>query len=401
MIDLSYITDIIQPTSSKIVLLVVDGLGGLPHPETRKSELETASLPNLDELAKCSASGLSTPVGLGVTPGSGPGHMALFGYDPVKYMMGRGVLEAIGVGIHLDKGDVAVRGNLVTVDKDGSLLDRRAGRIPSLESVPIVNMLNSIDVPGVEISAYPVRDHRFVLVIRGQGMCDDVSETDPQKEGVALLKAMPLVPEAESTAQAANLFVAATAEKLKGRASANMVTLRGFSSIPVLPNMRDVYRLTPAAIAAYPMYKGISSLVGMKVLDTGDSFDDEMDTFEKHFSDHDFLFLHYKPADTAGEDGDFEAKVAALEALDNQIPRLLALDPDVLVIAGDHSTPAIMAAHSWHPVPFLVHSSITVGQGVASFSERDFNLGSIGRISATDIMITALAHAGKLRKFGP
>ena len=401
MIDLPYIADIVQPTPSKIVMLVVDGLGGLPHPETGKSELESAAIPNLDELARRSACGLSAPVGPGVTPGSGPGHMALFGYDPVKYLMGRGVLEAIGIGVQLGEHDVAVRGNLATVNNQGLLVDRRAGRIPSSESAPIIEALDSIIVPGVEISVYPVRDYRFVVVMKGPGLRANVGETDPQREGTAPLEATALSPDAEATARAANAFVAAAREKLKGRSTANMVILRGFSRIPDLPNIGEAYELSPAAVAAYPMYRGIASLVGMNVLKTGDSFDDELDTLEKGFDDHDFFFLHYKPADAAGEDGDFEAKVAALEALDERIPRLLELGPDVLVVAGDHSTPAIMAGHSWHPVPLLVHSGITRGEGVPGFSERSFAGGSIGQVPATSIMMTALAHAGKLRKFGP
>ena len=401
MIDLPYIADIVQPTSSKIVMLVVDGLGGLPHQQTGKSELESASIPNLDGLARRSACGLSTPVGPGVTPGSGPGHMALFGYDPVKYMMGRGVLEAIGIGVQLDEHDVAVRGNLATVDDEGLLVDRRAGRVRSSESAPIIEALDSIVVPGVEISVHPVRDYRFVLVMRGEELQPNVGETDPQTEGRAPLEAQALSPDAETTARAANSFVAAARERLKDRSTANMVILRGFSRTPDLPNMCDVYKLTPAAVAAYPMYRGIASLVGMNVLETGDSFDNELDTLENGFDGHDFFFLHYKPADAAGEDGDFEAKIAMLEALDERIPRLLNLGPDVLVVAGDHSTPAIMAGHSWHPVSLLVHSRITEGDGASSFSERSFAQGSIGRVPATSIMMTALAHAGKLRKFGP
>ncbi len=401
MIDFPDITDLCQTTPSKIVLLVIDGLGGLPHPDTGESELETARTPNLDGLARRSACGLTTPVMPGITPGSGPGHLALFGYNPVKYLIGRGVLEAIGIGIDLEKGQIAARGNFCTLDDNGLLVDRRADRIPTAESAPLVELLDSIEVPGVEISAYPVQDHRFVLVLRGEGLGERVTETDPQALGVPPLNTTAIAPEAEKTAQAVRLFVDRAREILAGRTSANMALLRGFSELPDLPDMGKTYRLNPAAIAAYPMYRGLAHLVGMKVISTGKTFDDELDTFEKNFGEHDFFFLHYKPADAAGEDGNFEAKVEALEYIDARIPRLLEQDIDTLVVVGDHSTPAILGAHSWHPVPLMVKSVITAGDGVNEFTERACANGSVGRIPATDVITIALSHAGKLQKFGP
>ena len=401
MIDLPYMAEIRRTTPSKIIMLVVDGLGGAPHPETGRSELETASLPNLDALARRSACGLTTPVAPGVTPGSGPGHLALFGYDPVKYLTGRGVLEALGIGVRLGVDDVAARGNLCTVDADGLIVDRRAGRISTAESADLVRKLDAIRVNGVEIAAYPVRDYRFVLTLSGPGLGADVSGTDPEAEGVAPLEAAALSADSSATAGAANEFVARAEEALSGRDCANMVTLRGFSKLPDLPDVGEAYGLTPAAIAAYPMYRGLASLAGMRVLTTGDGFDDEIDTLAGNWANHDYFFLHYKPADAAGEDGDFDAKVAALEALDARVPRILDLDPDVLVVAGDHSTPAVLGAHSWHPVPFLVGAALTRGDGIEQFTERACAAGSIGRIPATHAMLLALAHAGKLRKYGP
>ena len=401
MIDFPHIEDLCVPTPTKVVLLVVDGLGGLPHPETGRSELEAAALPNLDRLARHSACGLTTPVAPGVTPGSGPGHLALFGYDPVRYLMGRGVLEALGIGVELRDGDVAARGNLCTVDEEGRVVDRRAGRIPTEESAPLVKLLDRIEVDGVDLSVYPVRDYRFVLVMRGPYLGENVSETDPQYAGLAPLEARALSGDAEPTASAVNAFVAAAGEALGGRSTANMALLRGFSRIPHLPDMGKKYRLRPAAVASYPMYRGIARLVGMDVLDAGVTFDEELDALERNFDEHDFFLLHYKPADAAGEDGSFDAKVAALEELDARIPRLVDLKPDTLVVAGDHSTPAIMGGHSWHPVPLLVNSPLTRGDGVEEFTERECSAGSIGRVPATSVMMLALAHAGKLRKFGP
>ena len=401
MIDFPYMNDVCRSTPSKIVLLVVDGLGGLPRPETGKTELETANLRNLDELARVSACGLTIPVLPGITPGSGPAHMALFGYDPVKHLTGRGVLEALGAGVDLGEGDVAARGNFCTVGPNGLIIDRRAGRIPSEESISLVGLLNRIEVPEVEVAVYPVRDYRFVLVLRADGLGGRVSETDPQAVGVAPLEARPYSSDSARTARAVNAFIGASREMLATREKANMVLLRGFSRLPHVPDFGETYRLNPAAVAAYPMYRGLAKLVGMKVLGTGPTFTDELDTLERHFGEHDFVFVHYKPPDSAGEDRDFDAKVACLEELDATIPRLLSLKPDTLIVCGDHSTPSVMGSHSWHPVPLMIHSTQAGSDGTAEFSERGCAAGSLGRIPATSVMTLALAHAGKLVKFGP
>ena len=388
-------------TPSKILMLVVDGLGGLPHPDTRLSELETASLPNLDALARESACGHTIPVQTGVAPGSGPGHLALFGYDPIKYLIGRGALEALGIDVEIAEGDVAARGNFCTVDAQGNLTDRRAGRIPTAESAPLCSILQDITLNGVEATVYPVQDYRFVLHLRGRDLSDQVSETDPQQSGVRALEAQALSPAGLKTAAVVRQFVDSAARLLSERDRANMIMLRGFSQLPHLPSMGDAFQLNPGAIAAYPMYRGLASVAGMRVIPTGSTFTDEIYTLREHYHEHDFFFLHYKPADAAGEDGNFKGKVAALEALDRHIPDLLDLDPDVLLVAGDHSTPAIMASHSWHPVPFMIRSKWTRGEGVDAFSERDCVGGSLGTFPASDVMLLATAHAGKLLKFGP
>ena len=284
MIDFKYIKDITQSTQTKIIMLVVDGLGGLPNAKTGKSELETAKTPNLDHLAKESECGLTTPVGPGITPGSGPGHMSLFGYNPVKYLIGRGVLEALGIDIKLQKNDIAARGNLSTVDSEGILIDRRAGRIPTEESAPIIKLLNEIEeTPPLKFTVYPVSDHRFVLVMKGNGLQTQVTETDPQQIGVLPLKAEALSKQAEPTAKAVNNFVDSISSVLKSRSTANMVLLRGFSSLPNLPDFGETYRLKPIAIASYPMYRGLARLVGMKVLKTGLTFDDQIKSLQANF----------------------------------------------------------------------------------------------------------------------
>ena len=301
MIDLEQLRDCYVSTPSKIVLLVVDGLGGLARPETGRSELETANLPNLDAMAQESACGLTTPVLPGVAPGSGPGHLALFGYDPLKYIIGRGALEALGIEAELLPGDVAARGNFCTVDGRGSLVDRRAGRIPTELSAPLCRRLDGIELDGVAVDVFPVQDYRFVLRLRGEGLSERVSETDLQITGVPALEVKPLEPAAKKTAQLVNQFVDQARQLLSEEERGNMVLLRGWAQLPSLPPMGEVYRLNPAAIAAYPMYRGLATVADMKIIPTGMSFSDEVETLRAHYDDHDFFFIHYKPADTAGE----------------------------------------------------------------------------------------------------
>jgi 2,3-bisphosphoglycerate-independent phosphoglycerate mutase len=401
MIDLEQLHDCYVTTSSKIVLLVVDGLGGLAHPDTGRSELETASLPNLDAMAQESACGLTTPVLPGVAPGSGPGHLALFGYDPLKYIIGRGALEALGIDAELRPGDVAARGNFCTVDGAGNLVDRRAGRIPTELSAPLCERLDRIELPGVQVDVFPVQDYRFVLRLRGEGLSEAISETDPQITGVPALPVRALEAAAEKTANLVNDFVSQASKLLAEEERGNMALLRGWAQLPSLPPMGEVYRLNPAGIAAYPMYRGLATVANMKIIPTGQTFSEEVDTLHQEYDNHDFFFIHYKPADAAGEDGDFDAKVQALENLDPLIPRIRELEPDVFMVAGDHATPAIMAAHSWHPVPFMLHSKLTRGEGVPAFNERDCGRGSIGSIPATNVMLLAMSHSGKLTKYGP
>ena len=401
MIDLEQLHDCYVTTLSKIVLLVVDGLGGLAHPDTGRSELETASLPNLDAMAQESACGLTTPVLPGVAPGSGPGHLALFGYDPLKYIIGRGALEALGIDAELRPGDVAARGNFCTVDGAGNLVDRRAGRIPTELSAPLCERLDRIELPGVQVDVFPVQDYRFVLRLRGEGLSEAISETDPQITGVPALPVRALEAAAEKTANLVNDFVSQASKLLAEEERGNMALLRGWAQLPSLPPMGEVYRLNPAGIAAYPMYRGLATVANMKIIPTGQTFSEEVDTLHQEYDNHDFFFIHYKPADAAGEDGDFDAKVQALENLDPLIPRIRELEPDVFMVAGDHATPAIMAAHSWHPVPFMLHSKLTRGEGVPAFNERDCGRGSIGSIPATNVMLLAMSHSGKLTKYGP
>lgn len=397
---LQLLRELSVPAESKILLLVIDGLGGLPN-ESGRSELEQAHIPHMDRLAQESLCGLTVPVAYGVTPGSGPGHLALFGYDPLEYTVGRGVLEALGIDFDLRPSDVAARGNFCTVDVEGRIVDRRAGRIATEQSAPLCELLSQIQLPGVQVFVEPVRDHRFLLVLRGEGLSDRVSETDPQREGQKPLPAQPLAPEAEPTARLINDFVAEAERVLREKQPANMLTLRGIAKQPPMPSLPDACRFRAAAIAAYPMYRGLAKLVGMNVLATGESFANEVETLKAHWDSYDFFFLHFKRADAAGEDGDFQAKIAALEEVDTYIEQLHALQADVFMIGGDHSTPAVVAGHSWHPVPFLCHPrSFAQADSTEGFNEKTCARGVLGTFPAKDVLSLAMAHAGRLTKYG-
>ena len=400
--DLELVRQLAIPNDTKIVLAVVDGLGGLPHPETGRSELEAADTAHMDLLATESACGLTMPVGYGVTPGSGPGHLALFGYDPLRYNVGRGVLEALGIDFDLQPQDVAARGNFCTLDAEGRIIDWRAGRIATEQAAALCDTLREIDLPGAQLFVEPVREHRFLLVLRPDGgaLSDQLADTDPQREGELPLEPRALTPEAEATAELVRRFVAAAGERLAGREPANGLALRGFASHPQLPSFPGVFQLRAAAVAVYPMYRGLAKLVGMTVLPTGTTFDDEIETMRQHWDEFDFFFIHYKAADTAGEDGNFEAKMAALEVFDKALPKLQELAPHVLMIAGDHSTPAALAAHSWHPVPFLLQSKWILRDGVDAFNEQECLAGSLGTFPAVEALPLAMANAQRFRKYG-
>lgn len=385
---------------SKIVLLIIDGVGGLPHPETSKTELESARKPNLNRIARDSLCGLIDPVSPGITPGSAPGHLAIFGYDPVKYNIGRGVAEALGIDVKLKPDDIAARGNFCTVDDQGIITHRRAGRISTDKNTVLCRLLNNIAIEGAEISVLPVKEHRFVLILRGEALSPELTDSDPQQLGLAPKKVEALSPQAQKTARIVNEFVSQARSILQVDTSANMVLLRGFSRRPDIPSISKIYKLKPAAIATYPMYRGLARLVGMQVLPGGESITEQLNSLHRYYADYDFFFVHFKSTDSRGEDGDFQAKVQAIEELDNALISLLSLDPDVLIITGDHSTPATLAMHSWHPVPFMLKSKWCRPDNVTEFSERACLAGGMGRFPATEIMPLAMANALKLDKFG-
>jgi len=406
MADLDFIRRLVIPASTRIVFLVLDGIGGLPLEAGGPTELEAAHTPNLDALAARSLCGMTIPVSPGITPGSGPGHLGVFGYDPCKYVIGRGVLEALGIDFDLQPQDVAARGNFCSVDDQGRVTDRRAGRIETARNEELVALLRDrIRLPGVQVFVETVKEHRFVLVLRREGLAGDVTESDPQQLGVPALPIRPREdaadPEASRrTADLANEFTRQARELLKRERPANMLLLRGLDKRPALPSMEEAFGLRAAAIAVYPMYRGLAKLVGMTALPSGSNLEDEFLALEKAWDSFDYFYLHYKYSDSRGEDGDFAAKVAVIEEFDTFVPRLMALQPDVVVVTGDHSTPSVLRAHSWHPVPTMLHSQYCRCDDALQYHERACMHGGLGHIRAVDMMPLALANALRLAKFG-
>lgn len=398
---LSFLQSLAQP-GGKMVLLVLDGLGGLPHPETGLTELESARTPHLDALAAQSSCGLSVPVAWGVTPGSGPGHLGLFGYDPQQYQVGRGVLSALGVGVELGPGDVAARANFAT--REGNVItDRRAGRLPTDECRRLAELVEREvgQIGDVRVQVYPEIQYRAVVVFSGPNLDPRVTDSDPQVNGVPALPVQARAPEAEKMAYTANEFLRRAWQALEGQRPANAMLLRGFDRRPDLPSLGELFGLRAAAVAHYPMYRGLARLVGMESFEAGPNVADAFDRALELWDRYDFLFIHIKGTDSAGEDGDWEGKRRIIEAVDEQLPRLTRRGPDVLVVTGDHSTPAALRSHSWHPVPLLLWARTARRDSwIRKFGESECARGSLGRIRSTEILPLMLAHAGRLAKFG-
>jgi 2,3-bisphosphoglycerate-independent phosphoglycerate mutase len=397
---LDLIKQLYVEADTKVVLLVMDGLGGLPLAPDGMTELEEAHTPNLDRLAARALCGLSTPIAPGIEPGSGPGHLSLFGYDPLVYEIGRGVLEALGIGFDLQPNDIAARGNFCTLDENGLVLDRRAGRIPTETNMRLVEKLRPIALPGVQTFVETVKEHRFVLVLRGEGLEDGLTETDPLVTGKPQLEVQALRPEAEPTAVLVRRWMEEARRVLADEHPANGCNLRGLAKDPGLPQMGEICGWRSGAIATYPMYRGVAKLIGMDVLATGDTIEDEVDTLKEHWADYDFFFFHVKKTDSYGEDGSFLAKAEVIEHVDRLLPEILELEPDVVVITGDHSTPAKLKRHSWHELPVLFWATDIRPDNVTQFGERPCMLGGLGHIRHVDLLPLAMAHAGRLTRYG-
>jgi 2,3-bisphosphoglycerate-independent phosphoglycerate mutase len=399
--DLSDIAALARPSDSKVVLLVLDGLGGVPIEPGGATELEAAATPHLDALVRTGTCGLHVPVAPGVTPGSGPGHLALFGYDPLRYRTGRGVLAALGIGFDLRSGDVAARGNFCTLDGSGSVSDRRAGRIPSDESAPLVELLDNIEIDGADVFVQQVKEHRFLLVLRpDEPLGDAVADTDPGQVGLPAAEVRALDEASRPTVRLVRDWLDRAAAALAGQPKANGVLLRGFSRLPGWPSFEEVFGMRALGVAAYPMYRGVARLVGMETVEVDEDPQSLVAELERRFDQFDFFFLHYKAPDKAGEDGDFDRKVQVIEAADSVVPRILEAGPDVVLVTGDHSTPALLRNHSWHPVPFLLSGGAGRADASQSFGETACASGALGTVRGCDLMRLVAARAGRLSKYG-
>jgi 2,3-bisphosphoglycerate-independent phosphoglycerate mutase len=399
--DPEFIDSLVVKNDTKIIFLIMDGLGGLPM-GGRETELEAANTPNLDALARKSVCGLLDPIGYGITPGSGPAHFALFGYDPVRNNIGRGILEGAGIDFPMTDRDLLIRINFATIDKEGVVIDRRAGRIDNETNRRICGKLqeNIRKISDVEIIFEPVREHRALLALRGDGLREEMQETDPQKTGCPPLQPNALVPEAQETAVLLQKLIDKAREVLADEPKANMLLLRGYSRYRRFPYISERFGLNALAIAGYPMYRGIARLLGMVIGPQPATIQEEITALRENYGKYDFFFVHIKPTDSRGEDGNFDAKVKVIEEVDSLIPLVTDLNPDVLVVTGDHSTPAALASHSWHPLPALLYSATCRPDRVERFGERDCICGGLGRMPMVHLMGLALAHAGRLEKFG-
>lgn len=398
----SYLKPLLDDNGSKIVLLVLDGLGDIATTPDGKTALDLAQTPNLDRLAWEGTLGQTIPIRYGITPGSGPAHLALFGYEPLEYLVGRGALSAAGINLQVKTGDIAARGNLCTLDQSGNITDRRAGRISHEDAAPVVEILNQVQVAGMTVEVRQEKEYRFVIVMRGEGLDPALSDTDPQHVNIPSLRVEAQKPEAQKAAGLLQQWITEAHQALADQPIANGFLLRGFATDPGLPSYEDAYELQAACIAEYPMYKGVSRLVGMDVLDqVGPGAEGEFKTAAKYWDEQDFFFIHIKKTDSYGEDGDLEGKSKIIEEVDQALPILLDLKPDVLIVTGDHSTPYLLKSHSWHPVPFLLWAPKTHRTDwETAFNERNCARGGLGTFPAVETMSLALAHAGRLQKFG-
>jgi 2,3-bisphosphoglycerate-independent phosphoglycerate mutase len=393
-------------TNAKLALLVLDGLGDIATKEQNYlTPLEAARTPNLDRLAREGAQGRMIPAAPGITPGSGPGHLGLFGYDPLEFQVGRGVIEALGLGLDLKAGDVAARANFCTLDGKGIVTDRRAGRIETKVTEELCSLLSRkiTRAEDAEVIVKPGKGHRFVVIFRGKGLEGPLTDADPNREGLPIPAVAPTDTNSVKQKKAASViadFSRQALALLAGKKPANGFLLRGIAHQPHIPTFEDRYGLKPACLAVYPMYKGLAQLVGMTKIEGPQTIADQFQRYLVEFDNYNYFFIHYKYTDMHGEDGNFEAKKQAIEEFDAALPILLQKRPDVLAITGDHSTPCALKGHSWHPQPVLLTSACSGWDKLERFTETGANSGSLGVFEAKYLMRLMQANARMFDKFG-
>jgi len=393
-------------TKTKLALLVLDGLGDIATREQGYlTPLEAARTPNLDALSKDSAQGRMIPVAPGLTPGSGPGHLGLFGYDPLEVQVGRGVIEALGLGMELKPGDVCARANFATLDPKGIVTDRRAGRIATETCEKLCALLSAKvkKIGDTEVLIQPGKEHRFVVVFRGKGLEGPLTDADPNREGLPIPTVKPRDPKSAGQKKVAKLiadFYKVALPIIAQEHPANGFLMRGIAHQPEIPLFEERYLLKPAALAVYPMYKGLAQLVGMEKIEGPQTIQEQFERYLKEYDNFDFFFIHFKYTDKYGEDGNFAAKKKAVEEFDAALPILLSKKPDVIAITGDHSTPCVLHGHSWHPQPVLLHSANSGSDKLERFTETGANTGSLGIFESKHLIRLMQANARMFDKFG-
>jgi 2,3-bisphosphoglycerate-independent phosphoglycerate mutase len=393
-------------TNAKLALLVLDGLGDIATKEQNYlTPLEAAATPNLDRLAKDGAQGRMIPVAPGITPGSGPGHLGLFGYDPLEFQVGRGVIEALGLGVELKAGDIAARANFCTLNDKGIVTDRRAGRIETKVTEELCALLSRKikKAEDAQVMIKPGKGHRFVVIFRGKGLEGPLTDADPNREGLVVPKVEPTDPNSAAQKKTAGVvadFFRQAGPVLAGKKPANGFLLRGIAHQPEIPGFEQRYGLKPACLAIYPMYKGLAQLVGMKKIEGPQTIAEQFQRYVAEYDNYNYFFIHHKYTDMYGEDGNFAAKKKAIEDFDAALPILLQKKPDVLAVTGDHSTPCPVKGHSWHPQPVLLCSAWSGWDKLERFTETGANSGSLGIFEARYLIRLMQANARMFDKFG-
>ncbi|MCK4443355.1 MAG: 2,3-bisphosphoglycerate-independent phosphoglycerate mutase [Thermoplasmata archaeon] len=404
----------------KILLIILDGMADRPVAVLgSKTPLQAANTPNMDWFAKNGMCGQMDPIAPGVRPGSDTSHLAILGYNPHEVYTGRGPFEAAGVGLPMEHGDIAFRCNFGTIDADGTVRDRRAGRIRKGTS-EIARDLDGMPIEGVKVIFKEATEHRAVLILRGDGLSPKVTDVDPHAVGVKYHECEALEPEAGRTAEIVNEFVERSREILadhevnkkrlkEGDFPANIILPRGSGVFPHLDSLEERFGIRSAAICGVTLIKGICRVAGMKILDVDGAtggLDTDMIAKGKAaieaLESYDFVFLNVKAPDICGHDGDPEGKVKVAERLDMMMSfiRKELRNDVIMAVTSDHSTPVSVRDHAGDSVPLIVYGKDIRVDEVSSYDEISVTKGILGRIRGSDLIHILLDQSGRAEKFG-